>query len=143
MKGSSSAFKIERATSPNVQENLFSDMARCDLTQEELQDLAREMADDQLELERLEGEKASVTKSYGSRIESVKARIREKSGTFRQGWEMREVEHVEVKDFDLGTCTLLRMDTGEVVKSRKLTRAELDSKASRLPIEVPDNEIEQ
>jgi hypothetical protein len=137
------AYKIERATSPNLQETMFTDMARCDLTPEELQELANGMADDLLELERLEGEKAAVTKSYGSRIESVKARIREKSGTFRQGWEMREVGHIEIKDFDLGTCTLMRADTGEVVKSRKLTTAELDGHTSRLPIEIPENKMEQ
>lgn len=138
-----SAIKFERATSPNVQENMFTDMARCDLTPEELQELAKLMADSQLELERLEGEKASVTKSYASRIEAVKANIRERSGTFRQGWEMRDVDHVEIKDFDLGTCTLLRMDTGEIVKSRKLTKGELESHAARLPIEIPKNELEQ
>lgn len=139
----SAAYKIERATSPNVQENRFTDLARCDLTPEELQEIAKGMADDQLELEKLEGEKASVTKSYGSRIESVKARIREKSGTFRQGWEMREVDHIEIKDFDLGTCTLMRTDTGEVVKTRKLTTSERDGHASRLPIEIPENKMEQ
>lgn len=143
MEGSSAAYKIERATSPNVQENMFTDMARCDLTPEELQELAKLMADSQLELERLEGEKASVTKSYASKIEAVKANIRERSGTFRQGWEMRDVDHVEIKDFDLGTCTLLRMDTGEIVKSRKLTKCELESHASRLPIDVPENKLEQ
>jgi hypothetical protein len=136
------AFKIERATSPNVQENQFTDMARCDLTPDELQEVAKEMADDQLELERLEGEKASVTKSYASKIESVKARIREKSGTFRQGWEMRDVDHVEIKDFGIGTCTLIRMDTGETVKARKLTTAELDRHASRLPLDIPKNSPE-
>ncbi len=136
------AFKIERAARPNVQETMFTDMARCDLTEEERHELAKGMADDQLELERLEGEKASVTKSYASRIETVKARIREKSGTFRQGWEMREVDHIEIKDFDLGTCTLMRTDTGEIVKSRKLTTAELDNHASRLPIEIPENNME-
>lgn len=137
------AVAFDRATSPNVQENIFTDMARCELTPEERQELAKEMADDQLELEKLEGEKAAVTKSYASRIESVKSRIREKSGTFRQGWEMREVDHVEVKDFDLGTCTLSRMDTGEVVRQRKLTSAEIESHASRLPIEIPENDIEE
>ncbi|MEF2146678.1 MAG: hypothetical protein V3573_14625 [Desulfovibrionaceae bacterium] len=142
MEGTAAA-KFDRATSPNVQENIFTDMARCDLTQEELQELAKVMADDQLELERLEGEKGSIAKAYASKIEAVKARIREKSGTFRQGWEMRDVDHVEVKDFDRGTCTLSRLDTGEVVKRRKLTTAELESNAARLPIDVPPNEREQ
>lgn len=53
---------------------------------------------------------------------------------------MREVECVEVKDFIRGECYPKRLDTGEVLKRRKLTSAELERE---LPIEVPKNDPEQ
>lgn len=131
---------MERATSPNVQETLGTGIYRVDLTEEEKRDLAENIADDQLELEKLEGEKSSITKDYASRIEAVRARIKASSSTYRQGFEMREVDHVEKKDFDLGTCTLIRLDTGEIIKARKLTNAEQESHATRLPIDIPHND---
>ena len=68
------------------------------------------------------------------------ARIRSGSNTFRQRWEMREVECIEVKDFIRGELYSKRLDTGEVIKRRKLTSAELERE---LPIEVPKNDPEQ
>lgn len=125
------------ATSPRIREKEFRDILRVELTKEELDELAGKLAEDQLELQELEDQKKAVTKDFGSRIEVVQARIRSGSNTFRQRWEMREVECVEVKDFARGECYSKRMDTGEVIKRRKLTSAELDRE---LPIEVPENE---
>lgn len=74
------------------------------------------------------------------KIEAVQARIRSGSNTFRQKWEMREVECVEVKDFERGECYSQRLDTGEIIKRRKLTSAEMDRE---LPINIPENDPEQ
>ena len=53
---------------------------------------------------------------------------------------MREVECIEVKDFIRGELYSKRLDTGEVIKRRKLTSAELDRE---LPISIPENDPEQ
>ena len=132
--------EFRAATSPRIKEKEFSDYLRCDLTKEELDELAGRLAEDQLELERLEDQKKAIAKDIAGKIESVQARIRSGSNTFRQKWEMREVECVEVKNFLSGECYSKRLDTGEVIKRRKLTSAELERE---LPIEVPKNDPEQ
>lgn len=132
--------EFRAATSPRIKEKEFSDYLRCDLTKEELDELAGRLAEDQLELERLEDQKKAIAKDIAGKIESVQARIRSGSNTFRQKWEMRDVECVEVKDFDMGICFSKRMDTGEIIKQRKLTSGEMDR---GLPIDIPHNEHEQ
>lgn len=128
------------ATSPRIKEKEFRDVLRCELTKEELDDLAGSLAEQQLELQELEEQKKAVTKDFAGKIEAVQARIRSGSNTFRQRWEMREVECIEVKNFLSGELYSKRLDTGEVLKRRKLTSAELERE---LPIEVPKNDPEQ
>ena len=132
--------EFKGATNPRIKEKEFRDVLRCELTKEELDDLAGSLAEQQLELQELEEQKKAVTKDFAGKIEAVQARIRSGPNTFRQRWEMREVECVEVKDFIRGECFSKRLDTGEVIKRRKLTSAELERE---LPIEVPKNDPEQ
>lgn len=132
--------EFKAAASPRIKEKEFTDYPRCDLTKEELDELAGRLAEDQLELEGLEDQKKAIAKDMAGKIEAVQAKIRSGSNTYRQKWEMREVECVEVKDFTRGECYSKRLDTGEVLKRRKLTSAELERE---LPIEVPKNDPEQ
>lgn len=132
--------EFKAAISPRIKEKEFRDVLRCELTKEELDELAGRLAEEQLELQELEEQKKAVTKDFAGKIEAVQARIRSGSNTFRQRWEMREVECVEVKNFLSGECYSTRLDTGEVLKRRKLTSAELERE---LPIEVPKNDPEQ
>lgn len=134
------AEEFKAVASPRIKEKEFRDVLRCELTKEELDELAGRLAEEQLELQELEEQKKAVTKDFAGKIEAVQARISSGSNTFRQRWEMREVECVEVKDFERGECFSRRLDTGEVIKRRKLTSAELDRE---LPIEVPNNDPEQ
>ena len=127
-------------TSPRIREKEFRETLRCELTKEELDELAGRLAEEQLELQELEDQKKAVVKDMAGKIEAVQARIRSGSNTFRQRWEMREVECVEVKDFNSGELYAKRMDTGEVIKRRKLTSAELERE---LPIEIPKNDPAQ
>lgn len=127
--------EFKAATSPRIKEKEFRDVLRCELTKEELDDLAGSLAEQQLELQELEDQKKAVAKDMAGKIEAVQARIRSGSNTFRQKWEMREVECVEVKDYSRGECYSKRLDTGEVIKRRKLTSAELERE---LPIEIPE-----
>lgn len=134
------AEEFKAAASPRIKEKEFRDVLRCELTKEELDELAGRLAEEQLELQELEEQKKAVTKDFAGKIEAVQARIRSGSNTFRQRWEMREVECVEVKDYDRGECFSKRLDTGEVIKRRKLTSAELERE---LPISIPENDPEQ
>ena len=55
----------------------------------------------------------------------VQANVRQASNTYRQGWELRDVECVETKDMNRGTLCVVRQDTGETVRTRKLSQSEM------------------
>lgn len=122
----------DKATDPTIEERTVKMCLKCELTEAEKAELASKMAEHQADLEHLEDEKKAVTKDFASRIELVQGTIRRESGTYRQGWEMRDVECVEITDKRAGTLTVVRQDTGEIVKIRPLTQEERELK---LPVE--------
>ena len=110
------------ATDPSIKERPVKNLLKCELTEQEKDRLASDMADMQADLERLEDEKKVVTKDYAGRIEQTQATIRKQANTYRQGWEVR-----------VGTCTTKRLDTGEIVRTRNLTQDELQGE---LPLDT-------
>lgn len=123
---------MDKAIDPTIEERPIKKLLRVNLTTEELSALAAKMAEDQATLERLEDEKKSVTKDFASRIEITTGTIRQEAGTYRQGWELREVQCSEVTDRRSGLLTVVRLDTGEEVSRRKLTAEEMEL---RLPLD--------
>jgi len=83
----------------------------------------------------LENEKKAVSKDYASRIELTQGAISASSNTYRQGWEVREVECSEIMDYERGEVRWVRLDTMEVYKRRKMTQDELQY---ALPLDVED-----
>ena len=113
------------ATNPNIKERPMKSMLKCILTEEDKRTLADELANKQAELENLENEKKAVAKDYASRIELTQATISTSSNTYRQGWEVREVECSEIMDYERGEVRCVRLDTMETYKRRKMTQDEL------------------
>lgn len=124
---------MDDATNPNIKERPLKKMLRCDLTAEELRSLADSIAEDQANLESLENEKKAVTKDYAGRIESVQGAIRRNSSTYRQGWDLREVQCSNIMDFEHAEVRIVRLDTHQTVERRKMTQDELT-----LPLPLDD-----
>lgn len=118
----------DRATDPAIEERTIKKMLRVILTGEEKADLAERMAEHRADLQRLEDEKKQITKDFASRIELAQGTIRQESSTYLQGWEMRDVECIEITDKRAGFLTVVRQDTGEEVSRRKLTAEEMELK---------------
>ena len=75
------------------------------------------------EIERLEEELASATKAAKGRIEKVKAKLNEARRVSQSGLEEREVDVVaELVDAEV---FYHRADTGEIIRKRSATQAEL------------------
>lgn len=123
---------MSNATDPRIKERPIKKMLRCDLTEEEKRELAEQMAEDQAKLKSLEDEKKAVASDYKSRIEQVQGSININSSTYLQGWEMRETSCSEVMDYTKAEVSIVRLDTGEVIKRRGMTQDEL---TLSLPIE--------
>jgi len=131
MSATSSKKPHDPATDPTIKENLITMNLRCDLSDAEKAAIAAEMAEAQAELGRVESEKKAVTKEFSGRIGRLERTISLKATSYSQGWEMRDVQCVEIMDRCAGTMTVKRMDTGEKVNSRKLTDKE---KVLELPL---------
>ncbi len=83
-------------------------------------------------------EKKTVTKDLGDRIKEHEANMKRLSRIVRTGKEEREVE-VEWRPFaESETMRLIRLDTGEEVQSRPMTREEKDLfRQQPLPLNEP------
>ena len=125
------------ATDPRIKERRFKDYLRCDLTEDELREQARTMADKTAEVDSLESGKKAMAAEFKSKIERAQASMNEASRLYRQGWEMRHIDCVERMVPATGSVEYVRMDTGEVYKTRKMTQDELWGK---LPADMEDAE---
>ena len=108
----------------------ISEELSCELNELEWQNAARELADAHKEVAHQEQRKKDITKELGHDVGIAKAKESKLADTVATRRELREVT-VEVKyDYELGTVTKTRTDTGEVISSREMTdqerQAELD-----------------
>ena len=71
-----------------------------------------------------------VNTSIKAQIAKLEAEITEKALQINNGYEYRNVECRMDKDFRLGTVTITRLDTGEVIRERPMTGEE---RQGRLP----------
>jgi hypothetical protein len=76
------------------------------------------------EISQAEDELASVKSQYKARITSAEGRRNEYSSVINAGHQQKQVECNLVKDFGENTITLIRLDTGETVRTRIMTASE-------------------
>jgi hypothetical protein len=97
----------------------------CEFTPEELQAKAQELAQATIELHDEEEEKATVSKEYRERIKELRARQNAIAKTVKVRGEMRLVECiVRMNQPEMLQKTTIRLDTGEVVKTKPMTEEE-------------------
>ena len=98
------------------------------LTQEEVlkagEDLARRHAD----LGCLEDQLKSVKEDFKNRITQAETDINACSRLIRDKFEFRDVDTQETIDWHEGTSTTVRLDTGEIIESRKLMKSEMQAR---------------
>jgi hypothetical protein len=74
------------------------------------------------EIAQAEDELKSVKSQYKSRIDSAEARRNEYAAIINAGHQQRQVECTLFKDFRDNTISLIRGDTGEVVRTRTMSQ---------------------
>ena len=94
------------------------------LTDEELLSAGQQVALLQKEREDLDLELVSCKKQPQSKIAEKDAAIRCQMNLLRDKHDYREIDVEEVWDNTVETCIVTRLDTDEVVESRKLTAEE-------------------
>jgi hypothetical protein len=103
----------------------FTERLKCFFTNEEKQELGSQMAE--AVSRRIEHDKAlkSVNASIKSDIAKEDAVISGCSEKIRSGYEFRNVECQNIKDFQNEKILTYRMDTGQIIRERKMDPEEM------------------
>jgi len=117
------------------------------LTTTEVRELGQDLARKYSEIIDLEDQKKAVTSEYKSRIDAGAAEASALARKIGNGYEFREVHCQIYVDVALSRTYTVRMDTGEILKSRPATSDELQTSlidreevAERLSTEMTEGE---
>jgi len=97
---------------------------KCILTPDEMKMEAEKMANGFSKLSELEGTLKSAKKQIESDIAKVEAEVSLAVEKYRSGFEMRNVECLVIKTFELNTVYIKRLDTGEIIRERPMSLEE-------------------
>jgi hypothetical protein len=102
----------------------FVDNLPCPITDEEYRTLTVERAKLDQKILDAETRKKIVNKQVASEIEESKGRIAEINDALITGSLIKEVDCQRVYDYGSGYVVVMRMDTGDVIRERKISEVE-------------------
>jgi hypothetical protein len=106
---------------------------RHQFTNEELLEVARQLAEASGRRNTLEAEKSAITKQYASSIADVERAIDDKAAKVSQGYEFRMIDCTIKFDFPHpGHKTVVRNDTGEHIDTTAMTAEEKQMKLDQI-----------
>jgi Trp operon repressor len=121
-----------------IERQKSTEYLKCILTEEEKKDLADRMARAISEIRDAEGTLKSASTQLRADIAKHTAELDQAAEQFRNGYVMRHVDCTIQKDYRDGSWSLIRMDTGELIKERPLEAGE---RQKSLPLEeIPPKE---
>ncbi|OLS13267.1 MAG: hypothetical protein RBG13Loki_3111 [Promethearchaeota archaeon CR_4] len=114
-----------------AQIRIVKEYLKCILTTEEKRQVADKLAIAVMGKDEAEAELKSVQTQIKSKIAAIDAELIASAEKLRSGFEMRNVECRETRDFDLDNFSVVRLDTGELIVDRSLT---MEEKQQNLPV---------
>ena len=106
------------------EEVLIKEYLKCQLTEKEKTELSAKIAKAISDRSSAEAKLKEVNASIKAQIAQLDAEISEKALQINNDYEYRNVECRIDKDYRLGTVTITRLDTDEVIRERPLTAEE-------------------
>ena len=106
------------------EEVLIKEYLKCQLTEKEKTELSAKIAKAISDRASAEAKLKEVSASIKAQIAQLDAEISEKALQINNGYEYRNVECRMDKDYRLGSVTITRLDTGEVIRERPMTAEE-------------------
>ena len=106
------------------EEVLIKEYLKCHLTEKEKTELSAKIAKAISDRSSAEAKLKEVSASIKAQIAQLDAEISEKALQINNGYEYRNVECRMDKDYRLGSVTITRLDTGEVIRERPMTAEE-------------------
>jgi hypothetical protein len=118
------------------EEVLIKEYLKCQLTEKEKTELSAKIAKAISDRASAEAKLKEVSASIKAQIAQLDAEISEKALQINNGYEYRNVECRMDKDYRLGSVSITRIDTGEVIRERPMT-------AEERQMELPGNKKEK
>ena len=109
----------------NVKTSQLKENLKVFLTVDEIREAGSNLARSFSQISTLEEEKKSAASNYKARIDALSAQAMVYAGLVQNGYDFREVDCEEIFDYDQKLISVVRMDTGETVRSRVMTAREL------------------
>lgn len=98
-----------------------SQYLKYDFTEEELKEMSEEIARSILERDEATSQLKGLKSQFDSTIKVAEAKISNLAEKLRSKYEYRTIPCQEIINYITGKYTLIRKDTGEVIKERELT----------------------
>ena len=102
------------------------------ITDKEMAALARLQSEQLQSRSVAERELESIRTAYKARIVEAEASVARTSAIIQAGFEMRNIRCIIMNERPEGYCTTVRMDTGHIVRRRKLEQAERQVKLTEV-----------
>lgn len=106
------------------------------LTQDELLKAGEELSEALREISNLEEEKKAFVANIAAKVKEYEGKGEVASQLIQNKYDQRKTDCVEIMDNTIGLAFTVRMDIGEIVKERKMTSDERQSK-----INWPDEDV--
>lgn len=117
-----------------VRKKKITELLKCDLTKDELLDYGQRAADAHEQAGRLADQAKATAKEFKGKVDTHIATAEQLQGAIRSRYEYRNIECEQIENFTDKTITIIRLDSGEVVKTRKMNVEELQE----LPLDTTE-----
>ncbi len=108
--------------------NKTKEYLKCILTEPEIKESGAQLARTYSEITDLEDQKKSLVSDFKAKIDGATASASILARKIQNGYEFRNIECEEWWDYECKVLEVMRLDTGEVIKSRPMTTDELQKK---------------
>lgn len=116
---------VEKRSGDNgVKEEACKEYLKCIFTEDEKKEMGSKLAQCFQECAEAEGRLKSVTTQIKSEIAFKEAEMASLAEKVRSGYEHRNVDCKKKLDYRLGTVTIARLDTGEVIREKPMDAEE-------------------
>lgn len=107
------------------EKNFSNEFIKYLFSEEEKQSIAINMAQKVAELQQAEDNKKAIMSDYKSQIDGIQANVNLAATKLNNGYEMRTIKCEIVPNWDDKVWEHIRVDTGELAKTKKMTPDDL------------------
>ncbi len=130
--GATAAYETSRLRNRMIRRKEMKRLLRVELTEKEKLELGKNIADRLQAAAELQSNLDTVRKEIQADIQAAEAECASAAAKLRSGYETRPVPCQMTTDYDIGSVTVTREDTNEVIERRELRD---DERQTEMPLE--------